>query len=55
MEFERAIEEVEQLRGRLMVEFRVSFLEDKESIYQDMVKLCIEQGQLLRGLDLARA
>jgi CHAT domain-containing protein len=50
-QFERAIEELEQLRGRLMIEFRVSFLEDKETIYQDMVQLCIEQGQLLRGLE----
>ena len=51
VEFECAIEELEQLRGRLMVEFRVGFLEDKESVYQNMVQLCVEQGQLLRGLE----
>ena len=52
-EFDQAIREVEQLRGRLMVEFRVSFLEDKESLYQDMVEICINQGEPLRGLEYA--
>jgi CHAT domain-containing protein len=51
MQFDWAIQEVEQLRGRLMVEFRVGFLEDKEALYQNMVELCIEQGQLLQGLE----
>jgi CHAT domain-containing protein len=50
-EYELAIQEVEQLRGRLMVEFRVSFLEDKETLYQDMVDLCIDHDQPLLGLD----
>jgi len=53
MQFERAIREVEQLRGRLMVEFRIGFLEDKESLYQNMVDLCIKQGELFRGLEFA--
>jgi len=52
-EFDLAIREVEQLRGSLMVEFRVSFLEDKETLYQDMVGICIDQGQPLRGLEYA--
>ncbi len=51
MEYELAIQEVEQLRGRLMVEFRVSFLGDKESLYQDMVGMCIDQDQPVRGLE----
>ena len=51
MQFDWAIQEVEQLRGRLMVEFRVGFLEDKEALYQNMVELCIEQGKLLQGLE----
>jgi CHAT domain-containing protein len=51
VELDQAIQEVEQLRGRLMVEFRVSFLEDKESLYQDMVEICINQGEPLRGLE----
>jgi len=53
LEYELAIQEVEQLRGRLMVEFRVSFLEGKEDIYEEMVWLCIEQDQPLLGLEYA--
>ena len=52
-EYERAIQEVEQLRGRLMVEFRVSFLEGKEALYEDMVGMCIDQNQPLLGLEYA--
>jgi len=52
-EYEIAIQEVEQLRGRLMVEFRVSFLEGKEALYEDMVGLCIDKGQPLLGLEYA--
>lgn len=52
-EYDQAIYEVEQLRGQLMVEFRVSFLEDKETLYQAMVGLCIDQDQPLRGLEYA--
>jgi CHAT domain-containing protein/tetratricopeptide (TPR) repeat protein len=51
--FERAIEAVERLRGRLMVEFRVGFLEDKEEIYEDVVGLCLELDQPVRGLEYA--
>ena len=53
MEYELAIHEVEQLRGQLMVEFRVSFLEGKESLYEEMVRICINQHQPLLGLDYA--
>ena len=52
-EYELAIQEVEQLRGRLMVEFRVSFLEGKESLYEEMVRLCIDQDRPLIGLEYA--
>lgn len=52
-EYELAIQEVEQLRGRLMVEFRVGFLEGKESLYEEMVQLCIADHQPLLGLDYA--
>jgi len=51
--FKRAIEAVERLRGRLMVEFRVGFLEDKEEIYEDVVGLCLELNQPVRGLEYA--
>jgi CHAT domain-containing protein len=40
----RAITEVERLRGRLMLEFRSGFLEDKEILYQDMVCACLDLG-----------
>ncbi|HLF75464.1 MAG TPA: CHAT domain-containing tetratricopeptide repeat protein [Anaerolineales bacterium] len=52
-EYDLAIQEVEQLRGRLMVEFRVSFLEGKENLYEEMVRLCIDQDQPLLGLEYA--
>jgi CHAT domain-containing protein/tetratricopeptide (TPR) repeat protein len=51
--FERAIEAVERLRGRLMVEFRVGFLEDKEGIYEDVVGLCLDLNRPLQGLEYA--
>jgi tetratricopeptide (TPR) repeat protein len=51
--YDRAIEAVERLRGRLMVEFRVGFVEDKEGIYQDAVRLCLDLDQPLRGLEYA--
>jgi tetratricopeptide (TPR) repeat protein len=50
---DRAIREVERLRGRLMVEFRVGFVEDKEEIYEDAVGVCLELGRPLRGLQYA--
>jgi CHAT domain-containing protein len=53
MEYDLAIHEVEQLRGRLMVEFRVSFLEGKENLYEEMVRLCIDQDQPFLGLEYA--
>jgi CHAT domain-containing protein len=53
MEYELAIHEVEQLRGRLMLEYRVSFLEGKENLYEEMVRLCIDQDQPLLGLEYA--
>jgi len=51
--YDRAIEAVERLRGRLMVEFRVGFLEDKEEIYGDVVGLCLDMDQPRRGLEYA--
>ena len=52
-EYETAIQEVEQLRGRLMLEYRVSFLEGKEALYEDMVEMCIDHGQASLGLEYA--
>lgn len=51
--FDQALDAVEQLRGRLMVEFRVGFLEDKAGIYEDAVGLCLDLDRPLRGLEYA--
>jgi tetratricopeptide (TPR) repeat protein len=52
-EYDRAIRELEWLRGRLMVEFRADFLEDKQIVYEDVVGLCLDLDQPLRGLEYA--
>lgn len=52
-EYERAIQELERLRGRLMVEFRADFIEDKQVVYEDMVRLCLDSGRPLRALEYA--
>jgi CHAT domain-containing protein len=46
-----AIEQLERLRGRLMVEFRADFLEDKTAVYEDMVLLCLALDQPHSGLE----
>jgi CHAT domain-containing protein/tetratricopeptide (TPR) repeat protein len=51
--YDRAITELEQLRGRLMVEFRADFLEDKQVVYEDIVGLHLALDQPLRGLEYA--
>lgn len=49
-DFERAIQDLEQLSGRLMVEFRASFIEDKARLYEDIVALCLDLEQPEQGL-----
>ena len=44
-EYDDAIQQVEQLRSRLMVEFNADFLEDKQTLYQESVHLCITKLQ----------
>lgn len=51
--YDEAIRALEQLRGRMMVEFRADFLEDKDVVYEDMVQLCLQQEQVAQGLDYA--
>ncbi|HXF61502.1 MAG TPA: CHAT domain-containing protein, partial [Caldilineaceae bacterium] len=48
-----AVDQVERLRHRLMVEFRIDFLEDKQLLYEDVVALCLALDQPERGLDYA--
>ncbi len=50
---DQAIQDLERLCGRLMVEYRASFVEDKQSVYEDAVALCLEQKLERRGLDYA--
>jgi CHAT domain-containing protein len=49
--YRTAIRELERLRGRLMVEFRAGFVEDKQAIYEEMVRLCLDVGQPVEALD----
>jgi hypothetical protein len=51
--FEQAIQDIESLCGRMMVEFRASFVEDKERINEDAVDLSLRLGQPLHALELA--
>jgi CHAT domain-containing protein/predicted negative regulator of RcsB-dependent stress response len=46
-----AIDHLERLRGRLMVEFRADFLEDKTAVYEDMVLLCVALDRAPSGLE----
>ena len=39
IEYDHAIAALEQLRSRLMVEFRAGFVEDKQTAYEDAVDL----------------
>jgi CHAT domain-containing protein len=52
-EYDRAIEELERLRGRLMIEFRAGFLEDKQVVYEDAVALTLDLGQPPKSLEYA--
>ncbi|MEZ4661069.1 MAG: CHAT domain-containing tetratricopeptide repeat protein [Caldilineaceae bacterium] len=49
-EYDKAIGQLERLRGRLMIEFRADFLEDKQRVYEEMVGLLLEQERLSQAL-----
>ncbi len=49
-EYDEAIQALERLCGRLMVEFRADFVGDKERLYEDAVALCLDMAQPARGL-----
>ena len=51
--YQKAIEELERLRGRLMVEFRARFVEDKQMLYEDAIDLCLTLERPLDGLAFA--
>ncbi|MEP7357051.1 MAG: CHAT domain-containing protein, partial [Anaerolineales bacterium] len=52
-QYEQAIQELERLRGRLMVEYRVAFLEDKQRLYEEAVWLSLELDRPERALRYA--
>ena len=47
----QSAQELERLRGRLMVEHRTDFLEDKQAVYEDIVGLCLDTDQPALALD----
>ncbi|MGB1249046.1 MAG: CHAT domain-containing protein [Candidatus Promineifilaceae bacterium] len=51
--YESALEIIELLKGRLMVEFRISFADGAFDIYEKATALCIEQKAYVMALDLA--
>ncbi|MEJ2266791.1 MAG: CHAT domain-containing protein, partial [Anaerolineales bacterium] len=53
VEYDRAIRDLEGLRGRMMIEFRPDFLEDKQSLYEDIVSLCIDLDRPMDALQYA--
>ena len=50
VEYDRAAAELERLRGRLMIEFRADFLEDKQAVYEDLVQLSLALDEPGEGL-----
>lgn len=42
VELEAALQQLERLRGRIMVEYRAGFLEDKQTIYEDALLLSLQ-------------
>ncbi len=51
--YELAIQAMEQLRGRVMVEFRAGYLGDKQTLYQHALRLSIELNDPTGGLEYA--
>jgi CHAT domain-containing protein/tetratricopeptide (TPR) repeat protein len=51
--YDRAIRELERLCGRMMVEFRADYLEDKVVVYEDVVALCLDLDRPSLGLEYA--
>lgn len=52
-DYDAAIEVLEHLRGRLMLEFRAAFVEDKQIVYEDAVLLCMEADRPAQALGYA--
>jgi CHAT domain-containing protein/tetratricopeptide (TPR) repeat protein len=51
--YDQAIQELERLRGQLMVEHRIDFVQDKQLVYEDAVCLCLDLGFPTRAMQFA--
>ena len=49
--YQKSIDELEQLYGRMMIEFRADFVADKSQIYEDIVSLCLDLDKPQLGLE----
>lgn len=49
--YDAAMEALERLRGRMMLEFRAGFVEDKQLVYEDAIALTLRLGDAERGLE----
>ncbi|MEA3334465.1 MAG: CHAT domain-containing tetratricopeptide repeat protein [Chloroflexota bacterium] len=52
-EYKKAIAALEQLRGRIMIEFRADFQGDKQAVYEELVDLGLENQQPELSLEYA--
>lgn len=53
--YQNSLNTVEEMRGRVAVEARAAFIEDKESAYQGAVALSLELGQHRQALELVES
>lgn len=51
--FDQAIDDLERLRGNLMIEYRPDFLQDKQVVYEDIVQTFVALGEAHEGLAYA--
>lgn len=49
--FQQSLETLERLRGQVMVEFRADFLAGKQAPYDDLARLCLDEGDPQRALE----
>ena len=50
LQYDRAMTGIEQLRGHVMVEFRASFVADKQDVYESAVRAALALGDAPRAL-----
>lgn len=50
-EYQRAVYDLDHLRGHIMLEYRSDYLQDKEAIYQELVDLLLSTGRVEAALE----